>query len=163
MQVQNDELQRALLIAVAKGSLPFVFDGYQRCDDGAFYFRGQRPSPDWHALGTFDTHPSVLRLGRLLTITVRKQRWRLRDRSKTCHSRPPDDICARCCTLVIVVSLAAWIDAAVGLHRFALPYDTAADRPSRRSLQRWLRRAMSFALPLQQVLIDAALRAVARR
>jgi len=155
--VQNDDLQRALFIAVAKGSLPFVFDGYQLCDDGAFYFSGQRPGPDWHVLGSFDTHPSVLHLGELTTITVRKKRWRLRDRSKTCHSRPPDNIGSRYCTLVIAVSLAAWLDAALGLHSFALPYDTAEDRPSRRTLQRWLRAAIPFALPLQQVLYKAAL------
>lgn len=153
----TDDLDKAMFYAAAKGSLPFVFDGYRRQEDGAYYFRGERPGPDWHAAGTFDVHPHVLHMGALVPIVVRKQRWRRRDRSKTCHSRPPDDIGRRYCSLVVVLSLTAWFHAAVGLHRFDLPFEATRDRPSRRSIQRWWQRARPVALLLQQALLDAAL------
>jgi hypothetical protein len=69
---------------------------------------------------------------------------------RTCHSRPPDDLGLRFTSLVVVVMLYEWLAAVEGLHAFEpelVPDDSGG--PSRRTLQRWLRRAEPCAVDFQ--------------
>ena len=111
--------------------------------DGRRVFRGERPGADWHRHGTFPRELFTLRAGELVRITVHKQRWRRRGTTTTCHSRPPDDLASVWfCSLIVATSLWGWIAGDVGLHRHEPVLDALADRPSPRTVQRWLRRAL---------------------
>ncbi|MDX1644410.1 MAG: hypothetical protein R3244_08660 [Thermoanaerobaculia bacterium] len=84
--------------------------------------------------------------GKLVRRTVHKQRWRLRGTTTTCHSRPPDDLASVWfCSLIVATSLWGWIAGDVGLHRREPVLDALADRPSPRTVQRWLARALPHA------------------
>ena len=114
--------------------------------DGRLVFRGIRPGPEWEGHGTFPRKLYTLRTGRLVRITVHKQRWRLRGTTQTCHSRPPDDIgSVWFCSLIVATSLWAWLSADEGLHRHEPALDALSERPSPRTVQRWLRRALPHA------------------
>ena len=114
--------------------------------DGRRIFRGARPGPEWVGHGTFPRKLFTLQDGRLVQVEVRKQRWRLRGTTRTCHSRPPDDLASVWfCSLVVATSLWGWLSSDVGLHRHDPPLDALSGAPSRRTVQRWLRRALPHA------------------
>ena len=147
-------LDPALLRAVAASGLAGLGQAYERFGDGTLYWRGARPSPDWHAHGVLRTRPRDLRLGNLFRLRVAKQRWKHKHTNETVHSVPPDDLGKHYTALVIAVSLFAWLDAALGVqtHLRAFP---DLDRIESRTLQRWLHRARP--LTLQQGLRVALL------
>jgi len=111
--------------------------------DGRRVFRGVRPGDDWHRHGTFERRLFTLKAGKLIRITVHKQRWRLRGTTQTCHSRPPDDLASVWfCSLIVATSLWSWLTGDEGLHRRAPALDALEERPSPRTVQRWLARAL---------------------
>ena len=151
-------LQPALVRHVAAHGLASLRLGYAMRDDGTFYFRGTRPGSNWHAHGSLRVHPHDLIDGRLVQLVLDKQRWRLRGTNYTRHSRPPDDLGRRYTATVIAIGLFAWLDAGLGLHRHAALFEDLDDKPSRRTLQRWLSAALPWGTALQHhlrgVLLD---------
>jgi hypothetical protein len=88
----------------------------------------------------------TLEAGELVRLTMHKQRWRLRGTTTTCHSRPPDDLASVWfCSLVVATSLWGWVTGDVGIHRHEPALDGLAKRPSPRTMQRWLARALPHA------------------
>lgn len=109
-------------------------------------FRGIRPGVEWVGHGTFPRMLFTLEGGELVRITVHKQRWRLRGTRQTRHSRPPDDLASVWfCSLIVATSLWSWLTGDEGLHRRAPALDALDERPSPRTVQRWLRRAQVHA------------------
>lgn len=109
-------------------------------------FRGVRPGPEWEGHGTFSRMLFTLEDGVLVRRTVYKQRWRRRGTTTTCHSRPPDDLASVWfCSLIVATSLWGWIGGDVGLHRHEPVLEALAERPSPRTVQRWLARALPHA------------------
>jgi hypothetical protein len=126
--------------------------GYQPLDDDVFAWVGERPGHDWHIHGWTEVHPFVVRDGRRQRITLRKRRWRRADRSETCHSRPPDDLGLGHDALLVALELWCCLDTALGLHRYVSLFEPG---PARRTVQRWLARALPLAQATQQALRHA--------
>lgn len=132
-------------IAVVAHRTRALLGGYE-ADGDVLVWRGQRPGSDWHIHGWTESHPRMLLDGRMQRRTLRKRRWSRADGTGTRHSRPPEDLGLSYEALIVVVQLWCWLDAAVGLHRYETPYP---DGPSRRTVQRWLHRALPRALAFQ--------------
>lgn len=131
---------------VVSAGLSSVSTLYEREPDGRRVFRGIRPGDEWVGHGTFARMLFTLRGGRLVRITVHKQRWRRRGTTETCHSRPPDDLASVWfCSLIVATSLWGWLSSDVGLHHHEPVLDALRESPSTRTVQRWLRRALSHA------------------
>lgn len=114
--------------------------------DGRRVFRGERPGVDWVGHGTFARVICTLLDWKVIEITVHKQRWRRRGTNETRHSRPPDDLASvRFCSLIVAMTLWSWLTSDEGLHRHAAAVPALEERPSRRTVQRWLRRALRHA------------------
>lgn len=112
-------------------------------------WRGTRPGPGWHAHGWTECRRRMLIDGALRWRTLRKRRWARADRSATTHSRPPEDLGLVHEALVVALELWCWLDGALGLHRYVTPY---VDGPSRRTVQRWLGRALPRAVAFQSAI-----------
>lgn len=123
--------------------------GYVEVAPGVLQWAGERPAADWHVHGWTVARPWVVTAGLRRRVTVRKRRWRRADRTGTCHSRPPDDLGVRSDALLVVLELWCWLDAAVGLERYVGPFPAG---PARRTVQRWLARALPLALQTQHAL-----------
>lgn len=147
-------IEASALRQVAASSLVALDAGYDRLPDGSFAWCGERPSGGWHVHGWTVARPWAVIDGRRQRITVRKRRWRRADRSATCHSQPPDALRVRSDPLLVVLELWCWLDALVGLHRYVSPFD---DGPARRTVQRWLRRAVPVAAATQHALRRAVI------
>lgn len=145
-------LEPAALKAAALNSLLVAGNGYRRRSDGSYDFVGQRPGPGWHVHGWLVVSPKVRIGGALRNIKLRKRRWILADRSASCHSRPLDDVGVRFDALIVALELWCWLDAALGLHHYVTPFEGG---PDRRTVQRWLRRAVPRALETQQAIRHA--------
>ena len=66
--------------------------------------------------------------------------------NETCHSRPPDDIgSVWFCSLIVAVSLWGWLSSGDGVHVHEPVLEALAERPSARTVQRWLERALPHA------------------
>lgn len=150
-------LQSAMLVAVAGEGLAALELHYDLGDDGRFYVRGDRPGRDWHAHGSFASTVRDLRAGRRVSLSVDKQRWRLRGTTTTCHSRAPDDLGLRYSALIVALELFAWLDAALGVHAYVSLFEDLEERPSRRTVQRWLVRLRPEGLALQHQVRAAVL------
>lgn len=95
----------------------------------------------------------MLKDGRLTARLLWKRRWLREGTTRTCHSRPPDVLPGiRCCTLVLVLKLWAWLDAQEGLHRYEELCPELDEVGSRRSVQRWLHKLLPRALDIQQAI-----------
>ena len=82
---------------------------------------------------------------------VHKRRWLDTVTGATCHSRPPDDpVAAYSSTLVVFAALWGWLVSARGLHRHEPVVPSLDAAASRRTVQRWLRRALRHAIAIQQ-------------
>jgi len=132
---------------------------YKLEPDGRRVYRGERPSPAWHGHGTFPRKTWTLIDGALVRIEVHKQRWRLTGTMRTCHSRPPDDLASVWfCSLVVATALWGWLCGEDGLHRHEPAAPALSERPSPRTVQRWLARALAHAeataLSLRRAVID---------
>lgn len=136
----------AQLMLVLSQGLQAASDVYEREPDGRLVYRGQRPGPEWEGHGTMPRMLLTLIAGKLVRLVVHKQRWRRKGTNTTCHSRPPDD-CASVwfCSLVVVVSLWGWLHSEDGVHTYEPVLDGLVERPSRRTVQRWMARALPLA------------------
>jgi len=130
-----------------------VSSEYRIRSDGDLQFDGQRPGPGWHAHGYFAVTLWMLADGVVQRIRVHKRRWLDTITGTTCHSRPPDDPAgARSSTLVVFLSLWGWLTSGHGLHRHEPVVPSLDAAVSRRTLQRWLRRALGRAMTIQQAI-----------
>lgn len=137
----SERVQRVLGVGLSSASAV-----YEREADGRLVFRGVRPGDEWVRHGTFARMLFTLGSGELRRITVHKQRWLRRGTTETCHSRPPDDIASIWfCSLVVISALWDWLSADEGLHRHEPTIESLAERPSARTKQRWLERALPHA------------------
>lgn len=133
-------------VRVLQAGLASVASLYELEADGRRVFRGVRPGPDWQGHGTFARSLYTLARGQMVRLTVHKQRWRRRGTNQTCHSRPPDDLASVWfCSLIVATSLWSWLTGDEGLHRRQPPLDALEERPSARTVQRWLKRALAHA------------------
>jgi hypothetical protein len=125
---------------------------YERRADGVLVFRGERPGEDWAAHGFFPRWLHTLVDGVLVREPLLKQRWRHAS-GKTCHSRPPDDVAQiHFCTIVVALCLHAWLASGVGVEGYQDAFPSLSERPSRRTVQRWLQRALEHAASTHQFL-----------
>lgn len=142
-------LSASAITDITARGLAAIGHGYERWPDGTFYWRGERPSPVWHAHGVLVVRPKELHSGRLIRLVVAKQRWRLKGTNTTCHSRPPDDLGRRYTAVVILAALYCWLASGAGVHvHERIPAGLDAIDP--RTLQRWLTAALPHGLRLQQ-------------
>ena len=119
--------------------------GYVDLGGGLFGWGGERPGPGWRAHGVFVVRLWDLVGGVLGDVRIAKQRWFHPESGGTCHRRPPDYVRMRYSSLVIVLALFAWLDSEAGLHVHTPVLDGLDERPSCRTVQRWLRRATPVA------------------
>ena len=81
-----------------------------------------------------------------------KRRWLELATGRTVHSRPPDDAASVwLCTLVVIIELWAWLDGP-GVIRSESVLGEQDWRPSRRTVQRWLSRALAAPMAFQQAI-----------
>jgi hypothetical protein len=145
-------LSADVLRGLARHSLFASPGGYQQLEENVFAWVGERPGAGWHIHGWTEAHPFVVHNGRRQRITLRKRRWRKVDRSETCHSRPPDDLGLRHDALLVALELWCCLDTALGLHRYPSLFEPG---PARRTVQRWLARALPLASATQHALRHA--------
>jgi len=101
------------------------------------FYTDERPGPGWHRHGTTSKAlPGVV--GRhLVPVRLSKQRWLHVETGRTRHDRPAwDSPNAGYALDVVVLTLCAWLVTSRGLHHIDWPWDDA-ERPSRRTVQRW--------------------------
>lgn len=134
----------------ASNSLFVVGQVYTLRSNGDLQFTGTRPGLGWQGHGYFSRRMWVLQAGELKRVRIWKHRW-LDAAGGTRHSRPPDEMGRlSVCVLVYVVALFGWLSAPCGLENHEpIVFDLKAI-PSRRTMQRWLRRALLKALETQQ-------------
>ncbi len=137
---------------IASSSLFAVGQVYTRRSNGDLQFTGVRPGPGWEGHGYFSRGLWVLHAGRLKHVRIWKHRWLDRTGGTgTCHSRPPDEMGQlSVCALVYVLALFGWLSAPCGLQNHEPIWFDLKTTPSRRTLQRWLQRALPKALETQQ-------------
>jgi hypothetical protein len=139
-----------------------LLDGgvYRRRADGSLLHDGQRPGPGWHAHGYQRRLLAALANG--ARVVLFKRRWKrvAAGTPRTCHSRPPDDLASVWFSAaVVLLKLWAWLDGDAGLHAYEEPPAVQRLGGSRRTVQRWMRRA----LPLASETLQAVRRAVMER
>lgn len=135
---------------VASSSLFEVGQVYTRRSNGDLQFTGARPGPGWQGHGYFSRWMWCLRAGDLIHVRIWKHRW-WHPQEGTCHSRPPDEMGRlSVCALVYVLALFGWLSAPCGLQEHEPIWFDLKTTPSRRTLQRWLQRALPKALETQQ-------------
>ncbi len=121
-----------------------------RLEGRGWVYRGPRPGEGWEGHGYTTKTLPVLHGGSLHEVVVHKQRWLHRD-GHTVHDRPPRDVCwSRYGLLVVLTAAWTWLNADRGLHHVDWPW--GEERPSRRTVQRWLARLLPDALRWQQAL-----------
>ena len=122
---------------------------YRQGCDGALVYDGVRPDGGWHVHGYFPRHLWSASDGQPLRIRIWKRRWIRADRvgePLTCHSRPPDDFgSVWFCGVVVFWKLWAYLDASEGIHSYEEPPAIAELGGCRRTVQRWMRRALALA------------------
>lgn len=136
-----------LLRALVRSSLFRTGQVYGERGDGSLEYEGKRPSSRWEGHGFTPNAPLMLDGGRVRRVVVWKHRWRVKGTSQTCHSRPPDDVSVRACSLIVVLCLWSWLGSDKGLHNRQLLLDECC---SERTIQRWKDRAQTRALESQQ-------------
>lgn len=94
----------------------------------------------------------VLQAGELKRVRIWKHRWLdSAEGTGTFHSRPPDEMGRlSVCVLVYVLAILGWLSAPCGLVDHEPIVFDLKNIPSRRTLQRWLQRALPRALETQQ-------------
>lgn len=148
-----------LVEAVLCSGLTVAASVYERKADGSWLYRGERPGPEWVGHGTFARGMWTLVDADLRRVRVHKQRWRLRGTHQTRHSRPPDDLgSVTFCSLVVTAALWGWLASGRGADSHDPVLPALVERPSRRTVQRWLRRARGHAdetaLALRRAVIE---------
>ena len=121
-----------------------------RLEARGWVFRGCRPGPAWVGHGYTQKTLTVLHVDTLHMLVVHKQRW-LGPDGRTVHDRPPRDVCwSRYGLLAVFTAVWTWLNAPHGLHHVDWPW--GQERPSHRSVQRWLARLLPDALRWQQAI-----------
>jgi len=150
------EIDLPLLEAVrgiAGDGLHMLSSGYRRRPDGSLQYDGERPGARWHAHGYFAVGMWMLADGVVRRAVLYKRRWLDPDAKVTCHSRPPDDpVGARSSALVVFLALWAWLSCGAGLRTYESVFPDLDLAMSRRTVQRWLRRALLQARKTQQAI-----------
>ena len=146
------ETDTAIRRVLGNGLATVAAEIYERRADGVLVFRGERPGDDWDAHGFFPRWLQTLVDGERVRERLLKQRWRHVSGS-TCHSRPPDDVAQiHFCTTIVVVCLWAWLVSGQGAETYDDVFPSLSERPSRRTVQRWLARALAHATSTHQFL-----------
>ena len=141
----------AEILAASRNSLAVLGGGYQRRSNGDLEYAGERPGPGWHVHGWFARQLTILIEGEVCSLTLWKRRWLDVARGATCHSRPADELGrTRFCGVIVVLKLWAWLSSNVGLCHYDEVSVGLERHGSRRSVQRWLARALPHALRIQQ-------------
>ena len=132
--------------------------GYTVRPDGDLDFETARPGPGWHRNDMRPKRQVVVGKGRVRRVIVWRRRWRLAGTTETRQDRAPDELGAvHVCSLVMVLKLYAWLSSTRGLHHYEEVLPSLESYGSRRSVQRWMRRATPLALGTQQALRDAVI------
>ncbi len=120
-----------------------ILDGRYRRSGSAYVFLASRPPGPWHAHGTTPRRLLTVIGGRPVRVLIHKPRWKHARTGVTMHSRPRDEVWgSSACTLVLMLTLWAWLSSPSGLHRVRSPLH---DVTSSRTVQRWFRRALALA------------------
>jgi hypothetical protein len=133
---------------------------YRQRANGDLQYDGVRPREGWHAHGYFARRIWMLDMARLKLVRKRvwKRRWLDPVVVETCHSRPPDDAAqVWSCTLVVVLSLWAWLDSGQGVCNAPEAVPELQDHPSPRTVERWLVRAADRADDVLQTIRQAVI------
>lgn len=131
-------------------------------EEGRWYYRGDRPTSDAVRHGFTNKTLTVLHGRRLFQIEVSKQRWLWPD-GHTSHDRPAEDVgWSRYGLLVAFASVWAWLSSPGGLAHVSWPWEDD-ERPSRRSVQRWLACLLEDALAWQAAIRSTVVDALAPR
>jgi hypothetical protein len=122
-----------------------------------WFFRADRPGPDWYAHGTTPKTTWLLHACGLSWATIHKQRWLHVPSGTTLHDRPPFEVPWSCFGLVaVLLALRSWWSSPRGLLEQRSPWH--GRRPSRRTLQRWLARLATDGLhwhaAMREVVVD---------
>ena len=134
---------------------------HRRRADGSLQYDGERPGPEWHAHGYMQRLLVAELDGRRVVLWKRRWRSTVDGASPlTVHSRPPDDLASVwSCATVVLLKLWAWLDGHGGSCRYVEPEPIERLGGSRRTVQRWMRRA----LPKTTHTLQAIRRAVMER
>lgn len=124
---------------------------YERRADGVLLFHGTRPGVGWNVHGSLKRWLWTVDGGERVRVRLHKTRWR-QIRGSTQHSRPPDDVAqVHFCTAIVVLTLWAWLVSGQGAETYDDAFPSLSERPSRRTVQRWMRRALEHATTTQQL------------
>ena len=121
-------------------------------------WEGPRPGAGWHRHDWRPIRVLVLEGGRLVVREVRRRRWLQYGTTQTRQDRAPDEVVGMRATLLVVfVALWSWLGSGRGVHAHDALVPALAERPSRRTVQRWLRRLAPDGAVLQQALRTAVI------
>lgn len=143
----------AVLAAVGGG----LAEGYVEVD-GDLRWPGERPGAGWHGHGWVARKLDVFDGRALRSRRVYRHRWNLAGTPHTTIARCPDEIPRLWFAgTVVVLVLWAWLAGAHGAHAAEPLHDALIERPSPRTAQRWLARALPRAGVIEQGLRTAIL------
>ena len=133
-------------------SLYLVGLGYRRRGQDLQY-DGERPGPGWVAHGYFCRWLWVLASTGPRRVRLYKRRWRDKASGGTTHSRPPDELGRlSVCSLTFALLVFGWLSAVGGAAQHQASAPGLEQVRSRRTLQRWVRRAAPQAMESQQAI-----------
>lgn len=131
--------------------------GYERAG-AALRWRGERPGPGWHGHGWLPRKLTVFDGVALRSVRVYRHRWIRVGTTNTELARCPDEIPRLWfAATVVVLVLWAWLGGAHGVHTAEPIHVALLERPSARTAQRWLARALPRAGVIEQGLRTAIL------
>ena len=126
--------------------------GYRRRGPDLQY-DGVRPGPGWVAHGYFSRWLWVLGASGPHRVRLWKHRWRDKASGRSTHSRPPDELGRlSVCSLTFALLIFGWLSGVGGAARHEAAAVGLEQARSRRTLQRWVRRAAPRAMDSQQAI-----------
>lgn len=132
--------------------------GVYRWRGEALEYVGERPGSGWHVHGWCSRWIEVLVGGEVQRVRLRKSRWRLGRKGRTCHSRPPDERAfIGLSSLLVVIKLYSWLNNQSGLYSRSPAKDVVGITTTPRTILRWLRRALPGAMAIQQAIREAVI------